>query len=93
MIVASNGEDWEAAGFTPPAFEHVSVSTPIRCPTWEEMCFVKALFWEDEELILQYHPRRSQYVNNHPHCLHMWRPVGVQIPEPPILAIGIRVPA
>ncbi|WP_442869115.1 DUF7694 domain-containing protein [Bradyrhizobium sp. CCBAU 45384] len=24
-----------------PGWEHVAVSTPRRCPNWEEMCFVK----------------------------------------------------
>lgn len=33
-IIASTGFD----------YEHVSVSTGIRCPTWEEMCRVKDLF-------------------------------------------------
>ena len=27
-------------------WEHVSVSLPDRCPTWEEMCRVKDLFWD-----------------------------------------------
>ena len=90
-IVASGSlEDWNECGFDLPAFEHVSVSTPTRCPTWEEMCFVKALFWDDEDLVIQYHPRRSQYVNNHPNCLHMWRPIGVQIPEPSTLTVGVQ---
>lgn len=54
-------------------WEHVSVSTKRRVPNWTEMCFVKALFWEDEEAVLQFHPPKSDYVNNHPHCLHLWR--------------------
>jgi hypothetical protein len=93
IVASGNEEDWKECGFEPPAFEHVSVSTPSRCPTWDEMCFVKSLFWDDDDLVLQYHPRRSQYVNNHQYCLHLWRPIGVEIPEPPTLAVGIKVPA
>ena len=26
-------------------FEHVSVSIPTRCPSWEQMCLVKETFW------------------------------------------------
>lgn len=63
-------------------WEHVSVSTPVRTPTWEEMCFVKSLFWDDEDCVMQLHPPRSSYVNNHPYCLHLWRPVSVEIPTP-----------
>lgn len=55
-------------------WEHASVSTQTRCPTWEEMCFVKDCFWEPEEDVLQFHPRQSAYVNVHPFCLHLWKP-------------------
>lgn len=65
------------------AWEHVSVSTEIRCPTWDEMCFVKDLFWEHEETVLQFHPKKSEYVNNHPYVLHMWKLRGVDHKLPP----------
>lgn len=60
---ASDGLDWE----------HVSVSIADRCPTWEEMCFIKDLFWGDDDLVVQMHPPKSDYVNNHLYCLHLWR--------------------
>lgn len=86
-IIASAGDDW-ASLFPPPAFEHVSVSLRNRCPNWLEMSYVKDLFWAAEECVIQYHPPRSQYVNHHPHCLHLWKPVGVELPLPPSLAVG-----
>ena len=64
-------------------WEHVSVSLSNRCPNWVEMCFVKDLFWDAEETVMQLHPPRSRWVNNHPNCLHMWRPKGQEIPLPP----------
>jgi len=79
-VVASDGEGWQ----------HVSVSTPNRCPNWPEMCFIKGLFWGDDETVIQYHPPRSAYVNYHPHCLHMWKPDGIEIPLPPSLLVGPR---
>ncbi len=88
-VIASDGHDWEKCGFPLPAFEHVSVSTAVRCPTWEEMCFVKGLFWDDDDVVMQLHPRKSDYVNMHPFCLHLWRPIGVEIPAPPSLTVGI----
>lgn len=54
-------------------WEHVSVSTETRCPTWEEMCKVKSLFWDDDDVVVQLHPSKSDYVNNHRYCLHLWR--------------------
>lgn len=70
--------------------EHVSVSRQDRCPTWDEMCQVKAMFWDAEDVVVQFHPRESDYVNNHPNCLHLWRPVGVEMPTPPSLMVGVK---
>lgn len=83
-IMVSAGDDWHAVGMPGPAWEHVSVSTPVRVPTWEEMCWVKDQFWLPEELVLQFHPPHSRYVNIAKNCLHLWRPVGVDLPMPPI---------
>lgn len=80
-IIASDGEGWE----------HVSVSLHHRTPTWEEMCKVKALFWDDEDVVMQLHPAKSQYVNNHRYCLHLWRPIGQDIPTPPQQLVGYPV--
>lgn len=78
-IIFSDGEGWE----------HVSVSTPGRCPNWAEMCFVKNLFWSAEDVVIQFHPAASEYVNNHPYCLHLWRPQGVTLPTPPRFLVGV----
>ena len=71
-------------------WEHVSVSTKSRCPTWKEMCWVKDLFWESEEAVMQLHPPRSNWVNNHDYCLHLWRPMDGNIPLPPSVAVGYK---
>ena len=89
-VIASDGDGWEESGFPPPAWEHVSVSTVIRCPTWEEMCLVKSLFWDESDTVIQLHPPKSEYVNMHPYCLHMWRPVGVELALPPSLCVGYK---
>lgn len=70
-------------------WEHVSVSLPDRCPTWREMCEIKEMFWDDEDVVLQYHPAKSRYVNNHPYCLHLWRPTSTAVPEPPSIMVGV----
>ncbi len=80
--VVSDGRGWE----------HISVTVDAkRCPTWEEMCFVKDLFWDKEDMVIQYHPAKNDYVDDHPFCLHLWRPTGnVTIPSPPTNLVGIR---
>lgn len=32
----------------------------------------------------QLHPAKSEYVNIHPYCLHLWRPLEREIPMPPV---------
>jgi hypothetical protein len=92
FIVAAGGDpdSWAAHGLRYPIFEHVSVSVNHsikRIPTWDEMNWVKDLFWEPEELVVQYHPPKSQYVNRNPWVLHLWKPVGVEIPLPPMVCV------
>lgn len=53
--------------------EHVSVQLQRKLPTWEEMCEIKDIFWEDEEEVVQIHPKKSEYVNI-TEALHLWRP-------------------
>src|SRR5574343_243620 len=77
-VIASDGEGWE----------HVSVSLPDRVPTWSEMCELNDIFWDAEDCVVQFHPPRSDYVNNHSRCLHMWRPVGIEMPRPPAWMVG-----
>lgn len=91
--IVSDGFEWERLGLDLPAWEHVSVSTAVRCPTWGEMCYIKQLFWDAEDVVMQLHPRESEYVNQHPYCLHLWHPVGVEIPAPPFILVGDKVSA
>ena len=70
--------------------EHVSVSLPNRTPSWEEMCKIKDLFWGEEETVIQFHPPRSEYVNNHPYCLHLWKKEGENMETPPSILTGIK---
>jgi hypothetical protein len=78
--------DWPECGFAPPRWEHVSARVAgqgARCPTWEEMAWVKGLFFLPEEWVVQFHPADSDHINVHPHVLHLWRAVGVEFPTPP----------
>jgi len=77
-IIASDQMGWE----------HVSVSRTDRCPTWPEMCQVKDIFWDDTDTVIQYHPPKADYVSNHPYCLHMWRPIGIELPRPDAIFVG-----
>ena len=72
VIFGSNENGWE----------HVSVSFARRDPTWEEMCVAKDVFWRDDEECVQFHPKKSQYINISSHCLHIWRHKdGMDVPQ------------
>lgn len=71
-------------------WEHVSVSTPMFTPSWTMMCRVKNLFWGEDETVLQFHPPRSEYVNFHKYCLHLWRHRDRGMVLPPSYLVGPR---
>ena len=79
-VIASNGEGWPFGG---ERWEHVSVSHQQRCPTWNEMAAVKDCFWGPTETVIQLHVPESEHINDHPYCLHLWRPMQTRIPLPP----------
>ena len=83
-----------AADGTHSGWEHVSVSLDFdgkklnkTTPSWATMCFVKDLFWEPEECVVQFHPPASKHVNDHPGVLHLWRKVEGDFPMPPIICV------
>lgn len=79
-IICSDGEGWDHVSVQIRSF---SFGQPHRVPTWEEMCHIKSLFFEDEETVMQLHPPKSQWVNVHNFVLHLWRPQKESIPLPP----------
>lgn len=82
-VIISDGMGWEHASV------HVTSNKEPRTPTWAEMCKVKELFWGDEETVIQYHPAKSEYVNNFKYCLHLWKPTEAFLPKPPTELVGI----
>ena len=81
-VIWSNGAGWE----------HVSVSPESKrvIPTWDDMCKVKEIFFNDDEAVIQIHPPKDKYVNNVPNCLHLWRCTYKEMILPPSCLVGIR---
>lgn len=87
QIIASDGLGWEHVSVT---LREVGKGKFVqRCPTWGEMCYIKSLFWNDDETAMQLHPPKSEHVNNHAFCLHLWRPLEAEIPMPDKLMVGV----
>ena len=80
-IIVSDGAGWE----------HASIS-PMRnvTPSWDDMCKLKDLIWNDDETVIQIHPPKDQYVNNVGNCLHLWRCAYKDMLLPPSCLVGIR---
>src|SRR5512137_1515806 len=79
-VIASDGAGWQ----------HVSVSfgaSSRKTPSWQVMEWVKQAFWGPDEWVVQFHPPKSEYVNNHPGCLHLWRPTDQPFPTPPSILV------
>jgi hypothetical protein len=81
QVIVSDGLDPSDAS----RWEHVSVKRlhDAEIPSWEEMVYVKDLFWHERETAMQLYPPHAEYVNVHRSVLHLWRPVDVEIPRPP----------
>lgn len=81
-IIISNGAGWE----------HVSVAPYKKhiVPSWDDMCFIKEQFWNDDESVIQIHPPKDMYVSNVGNCLHLWRCTYKEMVLPPSCLVGIR---
>ena len=84
-VIASSGKIPASQGW-----DHVSASLPNRCPTWDEMCMIKDLFFYEHEVCMQLHPAKSDNVSNHKFCLHIWRNIYHDIPLPPSSMVGVK---
>lgn len=83
LRVISSGSGDDGPNQEIDEWEHVSISLPNRTPTWAEMCFIKDLFWDKKETVVQFHPKESEYVNYHPFTLHLWKRRGEEYKLPP----------
>ena len=91
-IIFSTGNGWEHLSVTirklisktARKFKQVE-----RCPTWQEMCFCKNLFWDVTECAVQFHPAMADYISNHEYCLHIWKP-DAAFPTPDSVMVGLK---
>jgi len=75
-------------------WDHVSVSRGQRCPYWEEMEYVRRVFFHPDECVMQLHPPLDEYITGEwpgrrsIFTLHLWRPQESVIPRPPGILVG-----
>lgn len=103
LVLASTGLGWDHVSITiwkntykKTRIDRKTIKTetiPVnveRCPTWEEMCFIKELFFEPTECAVQYHPPMADYISNHKWCLHIFKPQEMLLPMPPSVMVGLK---
>ena len=81
-VIWSTGAGWD----------HVSVMPQRKgvMPSWDDMCKIKDIFFEPDEVAIQIHPAQSEYVNNVPNCLHLWRCSYKDMVLPPACLVGVK---
>jgi len=56
-------------------WKHLSISHPKRYPFWHEILDARYAFFDDGDTVCQILPPKSEYVNLHPNCFHLWSPI------------------
>lgn len=87
LVLVSAGENGAIEFGDAHAWDHISVSAPNRTPTWQEMDYIKDIFWNPDETVMQLHVPKSEHINCHPNVLHLWKPLLIPIPRPPSSAV------
>jgi hypothetical protein len=82
IVQATDVNDWEHIYVQVVGRRHKNKAT--RYPTYEEMKWIKELFWGKDDLVLQYFAKDWDYTNASidPYVLHLWRPKTLPIPKP-----------
>ena len=86
--IVSDGGGWDHVSVTVAEMKRGKLRTVM--PTWDIMCRVKDRFWDEDECVVQFHPPKSQYVNCHPMCLHLWKKQDQEYEVPDPMLVGIK---
>lgn len=60
-------------------WSHLSLSCENRYPTWDEILSCRYEFFKDTDEVFQVLPPKSEYINVHPNCFHLWHKIGKRI--------------
>lgn len=91
FCMVHDGREDDGTPIASEPWEHVSVTARLqhggykkaRIPFYEEMRYVKSIFWEPHEVVMELHVAESDHVNMTDTVLHLWRPLAASIPTPP----------
>ena len=81
-VICSTGAGWNHVSIVPLKRNYV--------PSWQDMCNLKDVFFNEDEAVIQIHPPKSEYVNNVENCLHLWQCTYKEMVLPPSVLVGRR---
>ncbi len=91
--IAINGNTYFIIASVDEGWQHVSVSGLYNVmPSWDIMEIIKNKFFNDDEFVVEFHPKKEDYVNNKENCLHMWSPLSYELPYPDLISIKKNKP-
>lgn len=84
FMVPLEGEMWQVIISDGMSWRHLSITNAQRrmTPSWNVMCRIKEAFFGDDEWCVQFHPAKDDYIDLHPHVLHLWQPLDEKLPIP-----------
>jgi hypothetical protein len=82
-VIAVDAQDEMSRGWEHVSVKVADISGETRTPGWDEMEWIKALFWQEDEVTVQFHVNGQEKVNVHPNVLHIWRNAKAPFQLPP----------
>ena len=56
-------------------WQHLSISHNARYPHWDEILDVRYSFFSEYADVVQLLPPKSEFINLHENCFHLWSPL------------------
>lgn len=91
FIIPTKGAVYQVIASTGLGWDHVSVSVirpnnQLRIASFEELEMIRSMFFLKDETVIEFHPRKQDYVNQNEFVLHLWRPNQEILPIPPMMS-------
>jgi hypothetical protein len=89
FLVPLEGELWHVMISDQMGWKHLSVTNAQKkmLPSWTVLGRLKDLFYGDDEWACQFFPAKEDYIDDHPFCLHIWKPLDEELPRPSIALV------
>jgi hypothetical protein len=89
FLVPLEGGIWHVRISDGWGWRHLSVTSAQTrdLPSWQVMCRLKEMFFSDDSWVVQFHPPKSENINDHPYCLHLWESLETPVPTPPVILV------